>query len=113
MKWHLGAITLVTCSKSRNWAGADAHRMGYYDSGRPHQFLGGKTPGVTEKTLNSPSKISEPLHILLINAQSHTGMDRCGLPRHPKPQPKGPARSGWQERAVTSNYSSSMIRRRE
>lgn len=41
-------------------AGRDAgsYLMGYYDSIRPHQYLDGKTPAATEKSLNQLSKIA-------------------------------------------------------
>ncbi|MFI9653072.1 IS3 family transposase [Guyparkeria sp. GHLCS8-2] len=37
---------------------AGAYLMGYYDSVRPHQYLEGKTPAETEKSLNELSKIA-------------------------------------------------------
>ena len=37
---------------------AGAYLMGYYDSVRPHQYLNGKTPAETEKSLNELSKIA-------------------------------------------------------
>lgn len=37
---------------------AGAYLMGYYDSVRPHQYLHGKTPAATEKSLNQLSKIA-------------------------------------------------------
>ena len=37
---------------------AGAYLMGYYDSVRPHQYLDGKTPAETEKSLNELSKIA-------------------------------------------------------
>ena len=37
---------------------AGAYLMGYYDLVRPHQYLDGKTPAETEKSLNELSKIA-------------------------------------------------------
>ncbi len=37
---------------------AGAYLMSYYDSVRPHQYLDGKTPAATEKSLNQLSKIA-------------------------------------------------------
>ncbi|MFO7809425.1 hypothetical protein [Guyparkeria sp.] len=50
------AFDAVIITEARRDAGA--YLMGYYDSVRPHQYLEGKTPAETEKSLNELSKIA-------------------------------------------------------